>query len=49
MRNLVKQGRLGVKMGGGFYTYTPEEASRIQKERDEWLMQKVKELRVRGE
>ena len=47
MRDLLKQGKLGIKKGGGFYTYTPEDAARILKERDEWLIQKVKELRAK--
>jgi 3-hydroxybutyryl-CoA dehydrogenase len=48
MKDLVKQGRLGIKKGGGFYTYTPEEAARIVKERDEWLIQKSKELKAKN-
>lgn len=48
MRELMKQGRLGIKKGGGFYTYTPEEAAKILKERDEWLTQKVKELKSKS-
>lgn len=49
MRDLLKQGRLGIKKGGGFYSYTPEEAAKILKERDEWLTQKVKELKSKSQ
>jgi len=48
MRNLAKEGRLGIKKGGGFYNYTPEEIAEILKERDEWLIQKAKELKAKS-
>ena len=42
LREKVKQGKLGVKAGEGFFRYTPEEAEKKIKERDRQFLQRLK-------
>ena len=37
----MKQGKLGVKTGEGFFRYTPEEAEKKIKERDRQFLQRI--------
>lgn len=44
LRQNVKEGRLGLKTGKGFYEYTTESAEALIKRRDEWILRQLKEL-----
>jgi 3-hydroxybutyryl-CoA dehydrogenase len=44
LREKVRQGKLGVKTGEGFFRYTPKEAQRKIKERDRQFLQRLKLL-----
>ena len=44
LRQNVKEGRLGLKTGKGFYEYTTESAEALIKRRDEWILKRLKEL-----
>jgi 3-hydroxybutyryl-CoA dehydrogenase len=42
LKEKVRQGKLGVKSGEGFFCYTPEEAEKKIKERDRQFLQRLK-------
>ena len=44
LRQNVKEDRLGLKTGRGFYEYTTESAEALTKRRDEWILRRLKEL-----
>jgi 3-hydroxybutyryl-CoA dehydrogenase len=48
LREKVRQGKLGVKAGEGFFCYTPEEAEKKIKERDRQFLQRLKCLYFRN-
>jgi 3-hydroxybutyryl-CoA dehydrogenase len=48
LRKMVRQGKLGVKTGEGFFRYTTEEAEKKIKERDRQFLQRLKCLYFRN-
>ena len=44
LKNNAEQGKLGIKTGEGFHSYTPEKIQEIVKKRDKWLIERVKEI-----
>ena len=39
---MVKKGELGLKSGQGFYKYSPEEQTKVVRERDKRLIDRLK-------
>jgi len=48
-REKVEKGDLGVKTGRGFYQYTPESIESLIRRRDEYLVERLKEMRPGGD
>jgi 3-hydroxybutyryl-CoA dehydrogenase len=46
LRDLVQQGRVGVKAGGGVYTYSDDEARKLRAERDRKLYARLRAYRA---
>jgi 3-hydroxybutyryl-CoA dehydrogenase len=49
LRELVRDGHLGVKTGRGFYDWATRDAGELARRRDQELIARIKSLRDRGE